>query len=382
MSYKLCLVVTDAISFNVLYRGQLEYLVKNGFDLTLLCGGSRVEIEKLRSRQVGKVVDLGLVRQPRLWVDAFSFLRLLLHFSLHRYDLVVTSTPKALLLASIAAMMARQSRRVAFFQGRVYENFHGIRRRIYLLLDRLTIACVHEVLFVSRSLMGEFAKELPASLTKGRVLGSGSGNGVCMRTFSPNAVSMERIHSLRQTTGIGASEFVVLVVGRMCRDKGLSEIADVVRRVVAAKQEVRFLLVGSAEGIDAQEQLKEMLATGAVVHVEFTPDVVPYFALAHIHLFLTHREGFGNVAIEAAAMGVPTFAFDVVGVRDSVAAGVSGLHFPVSNTESVVKEILLACGNRDSLKKMFSGARSWTQKNFSKEDVWESYVSFYLGVKK
>jgi len=41
--------------------------------------------------------------------------------------------------------------------------------------------------------------------------------------------------------------------------------------------------------------------------------------LAHIHVFTSHREGWGLVVSEAAAMGTPSVGYDVPGVRDSIA---------------------------------------------------------------
>jgi glycosyltransferase involved in cell wall biosynthesis len=48
--------------------------------------------------------------------------------------------------------------------------------------------------------------------------------------------------------------------------------------------------------------------------------------LSHAWLLIhpAHHEGWGTVVMEAAAASVPTIAFDVAGVRDSVANGVSG----------------------------------------------------------
>jgi glycosyltransferase involved in cell wall biosynthesis len=323
------------------------------------------------------VVDLGFIREPRLWKDILSFVRILWHFLLNRYDLVVVTTPKVLLLGSLAAFLTRQPRRVAFFQGRVYENFRGLRRKIYRLFDALTIACVHQLLFVSRSLKAEFVKELPVAARKAWVLGDGSGNGVCPKTFSPDNVPQSRISALRSELGIAASDRVVIVVGRLCRDKGLTEIADVVQRLADTASNIHFLLVGPVEDSEAAEQLQQLKGAGSVSHVDFVSDVVPYFALADVHLFLSHREGFGNVAIEAAAMGVPTIAFDVVGIRDSVAEGISGWRFPFGDTAAVA----------DALRRFFDGAlgvhqspidcRRWAIEQFNQKKVWESYAAFY-----
>ena len=377
MDRNICFVVTDAISFNVLYRGQLEYLVGEGFALTLICGGSVDELNLLRARNVGRVVDLGLVRAPRLFADGTSLARLLWHFLFHRYDLVLTSTPKALLLGSMAACLTMQRRRVAFFQGRVYENYRGLRRKIYRFFDRATVACVHEVLFVSRSLMSEFVGEIPAAEPKGQVLGDGSGNGICHQTFSREAVPAGRVDAIRRELDLLTSDFVVLVVGRICADKGLAEIAQVAE--LMAGSSARLVLVGPPEGTAAAASLKRLVASGLVRHVPFTPDVVSYFALADVHLFLSHREGFGNVAVEAAAMGVPTIAFDVVGVRDSVKDGVSGVRVPFGDVDAIMAALRTMMEDPERTRKRFASGRQWAIERFSREQVWARFAEFYRG---
>ena len=376
MSRRLCFVVTDAMSFNVLYRGQLEYLRRDGFDLTLICGGSNDQLNSLRARKVGRVVDLGLVRPPSLWADGTSLLRLLWHFCFHRYDLVLTSTPKALLLGSVAACLTMQGRRVAFFRGRVYENFRGLRRKVYRYFDRVSVACVHEALFVSRSLMSEFVAEIPAAGAKGRVLGNGSGNGVDTLAFSPGAATAERVEAIKQGLNLAATDFVVLVVGRVCSDKGLDEIAQVAESLTGSG--ARLVLVGPPEGESATARLGQLVESKMVRHVPFTTDVASYFALADVHLFLSHREGFGNVAIEAAAMGVPTIAFDVVGVRDSVEHGVSGIRVPFGDVEAVVAALREMMQHPERTQQRFVAARQWAIDRFARERVWATYARYYM----
>lgn len=377
MTRRLCFVVTDAVSFNVLYRGQLEYLMREGFDLTLICGGSADQLDSLRARKVGRVVDLGLVRAPRPSADVASLLRLLWHFCFHRYDLVLTSTPKALLLGSVAACLTLQRRRVAFFRGRVYENFRGMRRKVFRFFDRVSVACVHEALFVSRSLMSEFVAEIPAARARGRVLGNGSGNGIDTLAFTPDAAPAGRIEAIRQELNLAPSDFVVLVVGRICIDKGLNEIAQVAECLAGSA--ARLVLVGPPEGESETAQLGQLVSSKMVRHVPFTSDVASYFALADVHLFLSHREGFGNVAIEAAAMGVPTIAFDVVGVRDSVEHGVSGLRVPFGDVEAVVASLQQMIDDPERVRLRFARSRQWVLDRFARERVWATYASYYAG---
>src|SRR5690625_3407830 len=108
----MCFVCSDALSFNSLHRGQFEYLSKNGFDLTLICGGAPENLSKLRERKVGKGVDLKIVRQPSIVKDSIALVRLFIHFMKYRYDVILVTTPKAILLGSIAGFLAFQPRRI------------------------------------------------------------------------------------------------------------------------------------------------------------------------------------------------------------------------------------------------------------------------------
>lgn len=51
--------------------------------------------------------------------------------------------------------------------------------------------------------------------------------------------------------------------------------------------------------------------------------------------------------------GVPTFAFDVVGVRDSVSNHVSGRLFPFGSVAEISEAIIEAADNPKNLKKSF-----------------------------
>ena len=135
-----CLLVTDALSFNVLCRGQLEYLKEKGFELVLVAGGGRDELDEVERRGVGRVVNVGFVRKPSLLKDLFALFRLFWFFLFNRFDLVVYSTPKALLLASVAAFCSGQSRRIAIVRGRAYENFSGLRRSVFAFLDKAALS--------------------------------------------------------------------------------------------------------------------------------------------------------------------------------------------------------------------------------------------------
>lgn len=59
---------------------------------------------------------------------------------------------------------------------------------------------------------------------------------------------------------------------------------------------------------------------------------------AHVHLFTSHREGWGLVVSEAGALGTPSVGYDAPGVRDSVAE--PRLLAPVGDAQGLAERIL------------------------------------------
>lgn len=135
---------------------------------------------------------------------------------------------------------------------------------------------------------------------------------------------------------------VLLAVGRLIRRKGLPEfIRYALPEIVREEPDLLFLVVGAAtessplkkEGIEAdlQQAIEEAGMQGHVKLLGRLSDELleQLFSIASLHIFPVldlpgDVEGFGMVAIEAAAHGVPTIAFDTGGVPDALKEGVTG----------------------------------------------------------
>lgn len=368
MTKKVCFIITDAISFQMLCRGQLEYFKGNSnFDMTFVSGGVKQDFDKLLKRQVGKLFDAKLVRKPSIIKDVKSLITLISYFSVNRFDLVVYSTPKALLLGSIATSITRHKNTIAIIRGRAYENFPTKKRRVYQFLDRMALSKSKKIVFISESLKEAYLKEGLVSPNKCYLLGSGSSNGVNTDKFQPRK-------------SINNQQFTVLIAGRICSDKGIHELAEIIARV--SNKKIRYKLVGPIEDMSSKAVLFSLISQNPnIVHIPYTDSIEHHFMEADLHLFLTHREGFGNVAIEAASCGVPTFAYDVIGVKDSVKEGVSGKKFGFKDTISVARAIEAAAMD-PYFHSRYSSARDWAIENFAQEKVWNNYLKFYNSVLK
>ena len=363
---KICFIMTEASQFNILCRGQLEYFSSQpNLEVTLVCGGDYLDIEKLKSRNIGNVKFIKLVRQPSVFVDFIALIQLFWFFLFNRFDAIVYSTPKALLLGSLSSCFAFQKRRIALVRGRAYENFAGKKRIFFELLDKVCLKVSHQVIFISNELKKMYLNENLTSKNKSFVIGAGSSNGVDTIKFSP--IKFEKNNKL----------FSIVVMGRVCFDKGIEDLYKILKDINSEDLEIK--IVGRVEDDESQSVLNNILAEHDYVkYYNHVDSPAEFFSQADLHLFLSHREGFGNVAIEAASCNTPTFCYDISGLRDSVLNNVSGKRFLFQDYQSIARAINDAKANPDRFKESYSGSRAWVLENFSQEKVWEEYLRFYL----
>lgn len=106
----------------------------------------------------------------------------------------------------------------------------------------------------------------------------------------------------------------VLAVGRMVPEKGLSDLLTAAAR---SRVPLRLTLVG--DGPERERLADQAAALGLDVAFpgRLAPDALRHaYAAADLVAQTSHREGFGLVAAEALAAGVPVLATDSGGTRD------------------------------------------------------------------
>jgi len=148
--------------------------------------------------------------------------------------------------------------------------------------------------------------------------------------------------ALRVRLGLREDAKVLLSVGRLTRRKGVAEFLDnVFEQLVRTDTAIHFLIIGEEpahalmQGGGVRRRIEELVAArGLGGHVTLlgavSDDVLrdAYFS-ADLLVFPAREipgdvEGFGMVAAEAAAHGLPTVAFALGGIPDAVEDGVSG----------------------------------------------------------
>jgi glycosyltransferase involved in cell wall biosynthesis len=182
-----------------------------------------------------------------------------------------------------------------------------------------------QVLCQSRSLRAVAEETGLVAPGRASVLGSG-GNGVDLDRFTPSEDLADRAQSLREAWGVPPGAVVVAFVGRLVADKGFVELERAWRGVSASHPGARLVLVGPWEPRDpVPRQTRRSLETrDDVVVLGERDDVEAIYSAVDLVVLPSHREGFPNVPVEAAAMGRPTVVTNVEGCVDAVRDGVTG----------------------------------------------------------
>lgn len=375
---KLVYIVTVPLSALTLLPGQLRYMQEHGLEVVLITSPGS-ELEAVVAAEGVEIVKVPMRRNISPLHDLVSFWKLFKVLRELKPDLVNAGTPKAGLLGMLAAKIARVPIRVYTLWGLRFETLEGPKRFVTSLSERLASACADQVVSVSESLRRVYVDSGLVAASKITVLGKGSINGVNVERFLPTEENLRRSEALRQRLSIPEDAPVIGFVGRHTRDKGVVELFDAFRKVLRVLPDARLLLVGRSEKEDPvpQHYVQQLKSHRQVVITGFVPDTAPYYHLMDVLAFPSYREGFPNVMLEAGAAEVPVVGYQVTGMVDAVADGVTGLLVPPRGT-GTLGESLIKLLKDDALRsKMGKAARSRVSQYFTNERVWEGWLGFY-----
>ncbi|MFL1377704.1 glycosyltransferase family 4 protein [Nocardiopsis protaetiae] len=119
----------------------------------------------------------------------------------------------------------------------------------------------------------------------------------------------------------------IVSLGRLVVQKRVSKVADLARTLEGEHPRLRVHIVGRGpEGEHLAEQISRDGTADRVRLHGFLPeeDKNSVLTSSHLHVTASEFEGWGLTVIEAARLGVPTVAYDVDGLRDSVRDGETG----------------------------------------------------------
>jgi glycosyltransferase involved in cell wall biosynthesis len=372
-------IVTSSLTVRFL-AGQPQYLGRKELDVTIV---SSPGLELMEAKHAGvHTIAVPMEREISLWKDMTSLWRLCRVIARLRPTVTNVATPKAGLLGGIAAWMGRVPCRYYTLLGLRCETTTGLKRQLLLLTERIACRCAHQVICVSESLQRKAIDLGVVSSRDTSVLASGSYTGIDPSRFAPTADVLSRARRIREDLLIEPKTPVIGFVGRLTKDKGVSELVQACFALRSHFPELRLLLVGDMEeGDPLPVATRHQIESEAwIIRTGFVQDLVPYYYIMDILGLPTHREGFSNVALEAQACGKPVISTRATGAMDSVIDGVTGILVPVGDSRALSNALNLLLTDPSLAKAMGSAGRAWVLREFPQEKIWDALVEEYFRV--
>lgn len=370
--------VTTVPQTLVFFRGQLRYLQSKGFDVYVISSPGS-ELTKFGQQESVHTYGVRMARKPAPLADVMSLVSLTALFREIRPLIVHAHTPKAGLLAMIAGAICRVPVRLYTIHGLPFMTRKGLTRSLLRYAESTTCHLAKKVYAVSQSIASCAVSESVVSPSKIKVLGHGSINGVDTEgRFNPSRFAEKR-DFLRHQLGIPAHARTIGFVGRIVQDKGILELATAWSNLRREYEDVRLILAGDFEEEDPVPTTvrDELLSDPRVHFLGWVDDPAWVFSVIDVLVLPSRREGFGVVAIEAAAMEVPVVACKIPGCVDAVQDGVTGKLVPAEEPQALTEAIKLYLNDATLRKEHGRAGRERARMLFRPETIWKLLYDEY-----
>jgi glycosyltransferase involved in cell wall biosynthesis len=365
--------VADSLIF---VSDQVRRLRELGMDVTLVTSPDERLVRAGLNLGV-RTVGVPMARRVSPLEDWASLNRLRDLFTSLRPDIVHAHTPKGGLLGMLAASAAHVPVRLYQMRGLAYVTQRGPMRALLSTTERVSCQSATKVVCQSKSLLETALEDRLVRADRAEVLLEGS-NGVDTRRFNRERWRRDG-EALRRAWGAAPDDVVFVFVGRLVRDKGVPELLEAfgaVRREVPSAQ---LVLVGPLEERDALSPDTVARLNGSGVRsLGFQADPAPYLAAADVLVLPSHREGFPNVPLEAAAMGLPVVSTTVPGCRDAVDRDVTGRLVPPADARALAQAMLDYAKSAELRRKHGAAGLARVEAKFRREVVTEAVMGLYV----
>ena len=369
-------LTTTDMSLDWLLGPQLQAFQAAGFDVVGMSAPGP-HLGNLAALGVRHVPVPAFTRSTNPLDDVRAFAQLWRLLRAERPDILHTLNPKPGILGRIAGRLAGVALVVNTQHGLYAQPADRRRRRwpVYTA-ERFAAAFGHVELVQNPEDVDTLVKVLRVPKRKVRLL----GNGIDLHRFDPAGVPAEERERLRAEWAVQVDQVVCGVVGRLVREKGITELLLAADGLRVAGVAATFVVIGPAEPGKADAIPADQIERAEKAGVVFTgqrTDMPECYSAMDVFVTASWREGFPRAAMEAAAMGLPVIAADVRGNRQVVDDGTTGLLFPVRDAVALQDRITQLVQSRTRRAAMGAAGRAKAVDQFDQHHVIETTLQVY-----
>ena len=375
--HSLCILTTVSASIKAFYQGPIDALNKAGVRTTVVCADDP-QIRNFIPAETNFVpVEFSRVLSPLR--DIKVLWKLYRLFRNKKFDIAQYSTPKASLLGSIAAFLARVPIRIYILWGLYYMGQSGLKKFMFKIFERIICLLSTNIVPVAHGMTDFVEVEGLAKRSKCEVMLNGSACGIDLQKFDPEKCQDSR-NEVRNKLNIPEYATVIGTVARLTGDKGINELVTAFNMLCDETPLLYLLLIGDQEEKDRLlPSTEQMIANNTRIKpVGRQENPLPYYAAMDIFCLPTYREGFGKVNLEAQVMGLPVVSTNVIGPRESVEDGETGFLVKPKSSKALIEPLKKLILDAELRKRIGQNGRGRIKQKFDSKDVIQAIVKHRL----
>ena len=382
MNKKLFRITTIPMSFKYLLKGQMAFMSKNGFNVTMISSDGPELNDVIENEKCDHII-IPLTRKITIVKDLKATYNLYKLFRKEKPDIVHTHTPKAGIIGMLSSYFARVPIRLHTVAGLPLMEATGFKRIVLNLVEKLTYKCSTKVYPNSYGLKKIILNHRFTSENKLKVIGKGSSNGIDTSYFNPELFSIEENAVLKADLGIKKTDLVFIFVGRIVSDKGINELVEAFDKICLVKENIKLLLVGPFEDeLDPLQKRTKLLINNNenIISVGYQNDVRPYFAISNCLVFPSYREGFPNVVMQAGAMKLPSIVSDINGCNEIIENNINGFIIKLKSVNAIYDAMIKITSDKPLFNKLRLSSMYSIKMKYEREVYWGLLLNEYESI--
>lgn len=196
--------------------------------------------------------------------------------------------------------------------------------------------------------------------------------GVATDHFSP----AKRSQVLRESWGASADDLVVLLVGRLAKEKNVELVISAFRAIKLRRPDAKLVLVGDGP---LRKQLEKACPEAIFTGVKKNEELAAHYASGDLFLFPSLTETFGNVVPEALASGLAVLSYAIAGAQELITTDQNGVLVPPGEELEFINAAVDLAGNVQKQQQIRLAAAA-SVAHLGWEVIYSSFVETLSGV--
>ena len=369
---KILIIENNILATNTIRKAFVDSLIHQGFEVSVLTSGTKAEIELAQSKGYNIVPINSSTQNP------FTILQYIkgVYLAVKKYkpDVCLTFTIRPAIWGNLVTRVLHVPTITNITGIGPLFSSNNIAYKMARTLYKFVLKRTHTIFFQNKDDMNLFVEN---NFVKQQNICLIPGSGVDYDRFAP--IPKEHIHD----------SFVFLFIGRLLKDKGITEFVAASRRLKQQGINFTSVVVGSLwtqnlkKNTITQQDLDEWVQEGVIQYEGHSTDVRQQIANADCFVLPSYREGTSNVLLEASSMEKPCITCDTTGCREIVEDKITGLLCKVADAEDLTEKMKqMISFSYEKRRQMGVDARKKVIKEYDKKIVINKYLDVIQSITK